>query len=90
MESGVEENVLEYVQMVSPPSLRRVRTFTWEEVLDMSVEELRKILHDRGHDTKGLGKPQLQRKLMVETMEKQKSPWSSPKKHWLILSRAWS
>ena len=36
MESGVEENVMEYVQMVSPPSVRRVKTFTWEEVLDMS------------------------------------------------------
>jgi len=88
MESGVEENVLEYVQMVSSPSVRRVKTITWEEVLDMSVEELRKNLDDRGQDTKRLGKPQLQRKLMGEILEKQKSPGSSPKKEWLMRSRA--
>ena len=54
MESGEEEHVVEYVQMGSPV---RVKTFTWEEVLDMSVEELRKILDDTGQDPKGLGKP---------------------------------
>ena len=56
----------------------RVKTFTWEEVLDMSVEELRKILDDRGQDTKGIGKPQLQRKLMGDILGKQKMPVCSP------------
>ena len=71
MESGEE---IEYVQMSSPVCLK---TFTWEEILDKSVHELHKILEDRGQDTKGLGKPQLQRKLMSEILGKQKAPLSS-------------
>ena len=58
MESA-EERVVEFVKMNSPPSVRRVKTFSVEEIFEMSVEELRTILEDRGQDTKGLQKPQL-------------------------------
>ena len=49
-----EEPVVEYVQMNSTPSVRWVKAFSMEEILEMVVEELRKILEDRRQDTKGL------------------------------------
>ena len=66
-----EERVVEYVQMNSPPSVRRVKAFSMEEILEMSVEELHKILEDRGQDTKGLQKPQLQKKLLTESLRRE-------------------
>jgi len=65
MESGEEDRVTEYVQMNSPPSMRRVKSFSIEEILEMSVEELRKILEERGQDTRVLQNPQLQKKLLT-------------------------
>jgi len=36
--------------MNSPPSVRWVKAFAMEEILEMSVQELRKILEDRVQD----------------------------------------
>jgi len=82
-----EEPVVEYVQMNSTPSVRRVKAFSMEEILEMVVEELRNSRRQKTRH-KGSSKPQLQKKLLTKSLGKEKSPRSSPKKEWLMRSRA--
>ena len=70
MESGEEEqvHVVEYVQMSSPSSVRRVKTISIQEIFDnvggRITQNFRRL---RTKNTKGLQKPQLQKILLNES-----------------------